>query len=75
MGADLAASHASVAAGLLLSLGILVGVALFFCMLVLLIHFGRRFFQPKYLRYVSLLAGIVLLLFCLKFGYDLVEMI
>lgn len=71
MGADLAASDASLAEGLLLSSGILIGVAVFFTTLTILIHYGRRFLQQRYLKYVSLVAGIVQLFFCVGFAYDL----
>ncbi len=71
MGADLAASDASLAEGLLLSSGILIGVAIFFTTLTTLIHYGRRFLQQRYLKYVSLVAGIVQLLFCIRFAYGL----
>lgn len=71
MGADLAASRASMGEGLLLSLGILIGVAVFFTLLTLLVHYGRRFLRQRYLKYVSLVAGVVLLFFCVKFAYDL----
>ena len=73
MGADLAASHASLGQGLLLSVGILIGVAVFFTCLTMLIHYGRKFLHRRYLRYVSLVAGIVLLFFCARFAYDLVQ--
>ena len=73
MGADLAASQASLGAGLALSLGILIGVAIFFSGLALLIHHGRRLLKGQYFRYVSLAAGIVLAIFCLKFAYELVN--
>jgi threonine/homoserine/homoserine lactone efflux protein len=71
MGADLAASRASIDQGLLLSLGIMIGVALFFIALTIIIYYGRRLLQQRFLKYVSLLAGIVLLIFCIKFGYAL----
>jgi threonine/homoserine/homoserine lactone efflux protein len=70
MGADLAASRASMGEGLLLSLGILMGVAVFFTLLTLLVHYGRGFLRQRYLKYVSLVAGVVLLFFCVKFAYD-----
>ena len=73
MGADLAANRASVGQGLLLSLGIMIGVALFFVALTILIHHGRKLLQRRYMKYVSLAAGIVLLFFCIKFGYGLLE--
>jgi threonine/homoserine/homoserine lactone efflux protein len=71
MGADLAASRAAAGQGLLLSFGILIGVALFFTMLTLLIHYGRKYLQQRYFKSVSLAAGIVLLFFCIRFAYDL----
>lgn len=75
MGADLAASRASLGGGLLLSGGILIGVALFFTGLTILIHYGRRLLKPRYFRYVSLVAGLMLLAFCIKFGSDLVRQV
>jgi threonine/homoserine/homoserine lactone efflux protein len=71
MGADLAGSGASLAEGLNLSFGILIGVAIFFTCLTILIHYGKKFLQQRYLKYVSLVAGIVQLFFCIKFAYDL----
>lgn len=71
MGVDLATSGASLGQGLMLSTGILVGVFIFFTMLIFLIHFGRKFLQQRYIRYVSLMAGIVLMIFCIRFAYDL----
>jgi threonine/homoserine/homoserine lactone efflux protein len=71
MGADLAASRASLDEGLLLCLGIMIGVALFFVALTILIHYSRKLLQRRYLKYVSLLAGIVLMIFCIKFAYGL----
>ena len=71
MGADLAASGASLSEGLMLSIGILIGVVVFFTILIFLIHYGRKFLQQRYIKYVSLLAGIVLLLFCIRFAYGL----
>jgi threonine/homoserine/homoserine lactone efflux protein len=73
MGADLAASRASLDEGLLLCLGIMIGVALLFTALTILIHFSRKFLQHRYLKYVSLAAGIVLLFFCVKFAYGLLN--
>jgi threonine/homoserine/homoserine lactone efflux protein len=71
MAADLAASSASMDQGFLLTLGILIGVALFFTVLIILIHHGRKFLRGRYLGVVSLLAGLVLLFFCIRFAYDL----
>jgi threonine/homoserine/homoserine lactone efflux protein len=71
MGADLAASRASMGQGFLLSIGILIGVGVFFTALTLLIHNGRRFLRQRYFKYVSLIAGVILLFFCVRFAYDL----
>jgi threonine/homoserine/homoserine lactone efflux protein len=71
MGADLAASDASIGQGLMLSIGILIGVVVFFTILVFLIHYGRKFLRQRYIKYVSLVAGIVLMLFCIRFAYGL----
>jgi threonine/homoserine/homoserine lactone efflux protein len=73
MGADLSASRASVGQGLLLSFGIMIGVVAFFVVLTIVIHYGRRFLRRRYVRYVSLVAGIVLLYFCVKFAYGLLS--
>jgi threonine/homoserine/homoserine lactone efflux protein len=72
MGADLASTSATIKQGLLLSTGILIGVALLFTVLTALVHYGRTFLKQRYLRYVSLVAGIVLLTFCIRFIWDLV---
>ena len=71
MGADLAASGASLGQGLMLSIGILVGVFIFFTILIFLIHFGRKFLRQRYMKYISLVAGVVLLEFCIWFAYGL----
>jgi threonine/homoserine/homoserine lactone efflux protein len=71
MGADLAASGDSLDQGVTLSMGILIGVAAFFAALILLIHYGRKFLKQRYIKYLSLAAGIVLLIFCIRFGYGL----
>jgi threonine/homoserine/homoserine lactone efflux protein len=75
MGASLAASQASIDQGLLLSLGIMIGVAIFFIALTILIYYARRLLRRQFLRYVSLVAGIVLLIFCVKFANDLISQI
>ena len=71
MGANLAASDASFSQGLMLSLGILIGVVVFFTALIYLIHYGRKFLRQRYIKYVSLVAGVVLLVFCIRFAYGL----
>ncbi len=74
MGADLASSSATLENGLMLSLGILFGAVIFSSFLIILIHFGRRFVNQKNFRYISLAAGIVLLYFAFKFGYQLLSL-
>ena len=73
MGADLAASGASLGQGLMLSIGILIGVVIFFTILIFLIHHGRKFLRQRYIKYVSLVAGIVLMVFCVRFAYGLTK--
>jgi threonine/homoserine/homoserine lactone efflux protein len=73
VGADLSAGGASLAEGLVLSLGILSGVSLFFAFLTALIHYGRSFLRQRYFKYVSLVAGLVQLFFCVRFLLDIVE--
>jgi threonine/homoserine/homoserine lactone efflux protein len=72
MGANLATNRTTASQGLLLSLGVMIGVAIFFISLTILIYYGRRFLQKKILQYVSLVAGIVLLIFFIMFAYNLI---
>ena len=72
MGADLAANKGTFKEGLLLSTGILIGVLFFFIALTTLIHGGKRFINRKNFKYISLIAGLILLYFSLKFGYKLI---
>lgn len=55
---------------LLSSLTIIIGVMLWFFSLSLLLHFGKRFVNEKTMKYVSLIAGIILFGFGLYFGYN-----
>jgi threonine/homoserine/homoserine lactone efflux protein len=73
MGADLAGSNSSNIEGMLLSVGILIGVAFFFTGLTGLIRFGRSWLQRRYLRYFSLVAGIALAYFCINFAITLAK--
>jgi threonine/homoserine/homoserine lactone efflux protein len=72
MGANLATNRTTASQGLLLSLGVMIGVAIFFISLTILIYYGRRFLQKKILQYVSLVAGIVLIIFFIMFAYNLI---
>ena len=72
MGANLAATEGTLQKGGLLSLGILIGVLIFFIALTALIHGGRKFITKKNFKYISLIAGLILFYFGLKFGYQLI---
>lgn len=72
MGANLAATEGTFQKGGLLSVGILIGVLIFFSALTALIHGGRQFITKKNFKYISLIAGLVLFYFGLKFGYQLI---
>ena len=72
LGADLASRSNALEAGLLLGFGILIGVIIFFTVLTFLIHKGRRFIHKGNFKYISLIAGLILLYFALTFGYRLI---
>jgi threonine/homoserine/homoserine lactone efflux protein len=72
MGADLASSDYSAGNGLFLSAGILVGVALFFTAITLLIHFSRKILLKHVFKYISLVAGLILAFFCLRIIWQLI---
>lgn len=52
------------------SMTIMLGVLLWFFSLSLLLHFGKRFINEETMKYVSAIAGIVLIGFGLYFGYN-----
>jgi threonine/homoserine/homoserine lactone efflux protein len=52
------------------TLTVLIGVLLWFLILSLLLHFGKKFINEKTIRYVSLIAGLAILGFGLYFGYN-----
>ena len=58
---------------LLNSLTIIIGVILWFFALSLILHWGKRFFKEKYVKYVNLTAGIILVGFGLYFLYNAVS--
>ena len=60
---------ASRVAALSNSLTIIVGVIAWFFTLSLLLHWGRRFINETAMRYISLIAGLVLIGFGVHFGY------
>lgn len=52
-----------------ISATILVGILLWHTTLSTLSHWGRRLLNPKFARAISILAGVALILFGLRFGY------
>jgi len=62
----------SKAAALLNSLTIIIGVILWFFILSLLLHWGKRFINEKSMRYISLISGIAILGFGIYFLYNAV---
>lgn len=57
---------------LLNSLTIIIGVVLWFFTLSLLLHWGKRFVNEKMMKYISTIAGVILIGFGLYFGYNAV---
>lgn len=53
---------------------IIVGVMLWFFVLSILLHWGKKFVNEKTMRYISVIAGLVLIGFGLYFGYSAVVM-
>lgn len=68
LGADLVLNHASRGIIILTSLGILIADFCFVSLLILITQYSRRFLTRDRERYVSLLAGLILLFFGIKFG-------
>ena len=69
IGANIAARDFSLDTSLLISGGILAGVALWLLALSTLIHGGRRFITAQVFGYISVAAGLVLIGFGLSFAY------
>jgi threonine/homoserine/homoserine lactone efflux protein len=59
---------------LLNSLAIIIGVVLWFFALSILLHLGKSFVNERTMKYVSVIAGIILIGFELYFGYNVVVM-
>ena len=55
---------------LLNSMTIIIGLLAWVFSVALLTHWGKRFLNEKSMRYVSLAAGILLIIFGLKFSYN-----
>ena len=62
-------------AGLIIFLALVLGVIIWFFILSMLISFSRKFVNEKTLGYVSLIAGIILIIFGLYFGYNAISYI
>lgn len=75
VGAELSSNRISLERGMLLSLGMLFGSFIFFSLFILLIQIGKRFVSRYYLRYISLIAGLMLLYFGIRFGINLINLI
>ncbi len=69
IGANVATRDFSLHNSLMISGGILIGVTIWFLALSALLHGGRKYITPKVFRYVSAIAGLVLIGFGLSFGY------
>lgn len=54
---------------------IISGVVLWFFALSMLLHWGKRFINEATMRYISVIAGLVLIGFGLYFGYNAVIML
>ncbi|MBS3106465.1 LysE family transporter [Candidatus Woesearchaeota archaeon] len=52
------------------SLPIILGTLLWFSAVALLLHFGRRFVNEKTMKIISFLAGLILMGFGMRFGYQ-----
>ncbi len=70
IGAELASSG-SIEGGTALAVGILVGVCAFFISLIVLVHKCKDCTNNKNFKYISLVAGFLLLYFSLKFLHQL----
>jgi L-lysine exporter family protein LysE/ArgO len=70
MGAELAATG-TIENGTMLSAGIIVGVCAFFLSLIGIVHKCKDCTNKKNFRYISLVAGLLLLYFALRFLFQL----
>ena len=57
------------------SMAIIVGLLIWVFTVALLTHWGKRFLNEKSMGYISLIAGLLLIIFGLKFGYNAVTFI
>lgn len=57
-------------AGIITGFWILIGIILWLTVFNILIYFGKTIIVKKIFNYISLISGVVLLYFALKFGYQ-----
>jgi len=71
-GSILASSTQNVSStiALLYSLTIVVGIMLWHTFLSVLTHWGNKFFKEKVIRYVSVIGGLILIGFGVRFGHN-----
>jgi threonine/homoserine/homoserine lactone efflux protein len=71
IGANIATKAFTLKNSILISGGILIGVAIWLVFLSALLHGGRKYVTPRVFGYISAIAGLVLIAFGLSFGYRL----
>ncbi len=69
IGANIASREFSLNDSLLISGGILLGVSAWLLFLSTLLSWGRKYVTPQVFKYISTIAGLVLIGFGLSFGY------
>jgi threonine/homoserine/homoserine lactone efflux protein len=69
IGANIASREFSLGDSLLISGGILLGVSAWLMFLSTLLSWGRKYVTPQVFKYISVIAGLVLIGFGLSFGY------
>jgi threonine/homoserine/homoserine lactone efflux protein len=69
IGANIASREFSLNDSLLISGGILFGVSAWLLFLSMLLAWGRKYITPQVFKYISVIAGLVLIGFGLSFGH------
>ncbi len=73
IGANMAAKESNLNNALLVSVGILIGVTIWFLFISTIIHKGRNYITPRIFGFISGIAGLVLIGFGIMFGYRIVR--
>lgn len=73
LGASFDASKSAFFQNILLCCGIITGVFIFFSVLLLVLNKISELLKYKYFNYISLISGLILLFFCVKFSYGLLQ--